>query len=154
MATASRKYPLLLAWLALCGALGLVLSLLSGLSFFAATVIVAVALVLNGVLAEIEDRAPGGFLNPDGTDTPQWIARSTTAGRWVGIGLMLLVSLVLGVTLSANALTVRAVPIFIALVLAPLLLALCFFDSRRFRWAAWVAAGLFALAITFAVVTT
>jgi hypothetical protein len=40
------------------------LSTLSGLNIWWAVGIVAGALFLNGVIAEIEDRMPGGFLTP------------------------------------------------------------------------------------------
>jgi hypothetical protein len=39
---------------------------MSGLPFWAGVAIVAVALFANGIVAEVEDRAPGGFNNPDG----------------------------------------------------------------------------------------
>jgi len=57
---------LLAAWLALCVLGGGFLSWMSGLPFWAGVAIVAVALFANGIVAEVEDRAPGGFNNPDG----------------------------------------------------------------------------------------
>jgi hypothetical protein len=55
---------LLAAWLALCVLGGGFLSWLSGLPFWAGVAIVGGALA-NGVVAEVEDRAHGGFNNPD-----------------------------------------------------------------------------------------
>lgn len=61
-----RVHPkLLVAFVAVCLALFGALAWLSGLPFWVAFLIVAGALVVNGVVAEIEDRAPGGFLNPN-----------------------------------------------------------------------------------------
>lgn len=53
-------------WLALCALGVVVLSWLSGLPFWAGAGIVAVALLVNGAVAEVEDQAPGGFNNPKG----------------------------------------------------------------------------------------
>lgn len=55
---------LLAAWFALCVFGGALMSWLSGLPFWAGFVIVAVALLINGAVAEVEDQAPGGFNNP------------------------------------------------------------------------------------------
>jgi len=51
-------------WLALCGLGGALLGWLSGMPFLGGAAVVGAALVINGVVAEVEDRAPGGFLNP------------------------------------------------------------------------------------------
>lgn len=68
MSTRPRKAiyqpRLLVAFVAICLTLSSILAWLSGLPFWVAFLIVAGALVINGVVAEIEDRAPGGFLNP------------------------------------------------------------------------------------------
>ena len=37
----------------------------SGFSFWWASVLVAIAMVINGVIAEVEDRSRGGFLKPE-----------------------------------------------------------------------------------------
>lgn len=65
------KFPrvapkLFVGWLALCALGGAVLTWLSGFPFWAGVAIVAVALFLNGAVAEVEDHAPGGFNNPNG----------------------------------------------------------------------------------------
>lgn len=60
-----RIPPKLLAvWLLLCTALGSFLSWLSGMPLWGGMLIVAGALFVNGLVADIEDKAPGGFLNP------------------------------------------------------------------------------------------
>jgi hypothetical protein len=51
-------------WLALCVSGGALLSWLSGMPFLGGAAIVAIGLVVNGIVAECEDNAPGGFLNP------------------------------------------------------------------------------------------
>jgi len=55
---------LLALWLLVCFVLGGTLSWVSGMPLWAAILIVAAALLINGLIAEVEDRAPGGFLNP------------------------------------------------------------------------------------------
>jgi hypothetical protein len=63
----SRFQPkLFLAFIAVCGLLGLALSYFTGLSYWWAAAIVAGSLLANGLLAEFEDRSSGGFLNPNG----------------------------------------------------------------------------------------
>ena len=47
-----------------CAALGGLLSWVSGMPYWAAALIVALALMVNGLIAEVEDRSPGGFFNP------------------------------------------------------------------------------------------
>lgn len=60
-----RIAPKLLAvWLLLCTALGGLLSWLSGMPLWGGMLIVAGGLLVNGLVADIEDKAPGGFLNP------------------------------------------------------------------------------------------
>ena len=56
-----------------CAALGALLTYLSGLSFWWAFAIVVAAVVLNGIVAEVEDRMPGGFLNPRGDRKSKWM---------------------------------------------------------------------------------
>jgi len=48
-----------------------ILTYFSGLPFWGALLIVLGAMLINGIIAEKEDNAPGGFLNPDG-DNPKW----------------------------------------------------------------------------------
>jgi len=66
MKLAHIKFKALAVWLALCALGGALLGWLSGIPFWGGAAIVAAALVINGVVAEEEDRAPGGFLNPRG----------------------------------------------------------------------------------------
>ena len=47
-----------------CAALGGLLSWLSGMPLWGGVLIVAGALFVNSLVADIEDEAPGGFLNP------------------------------------------------------------------------------------------
>lgn len=62
---APRISPKLFAvWLLLCSALGGLLSWLSGMPLWGSMLIVAGALFVNSLVADIEDEAPGGFLNP------------------------------------------------------------------------------------------
>ena len=54
--------------LAIAAIIGALLSWFSDLPFWASFIIVAVAMVLNGILAEYEDNLPGGFNNPMSED--------------------------------------------------------------------------------------
>ena len=57
------------------------LSAWTDLRFIPAFAIVVVAVLVNGLLATVEDDLPGGFNNPDGSATPPYVAvvRSTFA---------------------------------------------------------------------------
>jgi hypothetical protein len=59
-----------LAWLVICGLIGVLVTKYLGLSFWLGAGIAAAALVLNGLIAEIEDRAPGGLLHSDKSKNP------------------------------------------------------------------------------------
>jgi len=50
----------------LTAALAALLALFAGMPFWVAFAIAVAALLVNGLVAEIEDRRPGGFLNPKG----------------------------------------------------------------------------------------
>ena len=67
-------------------------SYFSGMAYWPALGIVLVAFLVNGFVATVEDDLPGGFNNPDGTDTPAYM--STV--RWIvrGIGLVALAIIV------------------------------------------------------------
>jgi hypothetical protein len=59
-----RRLLYIAIWLLICGLAGLVAARFFDLGFWLIIAITAGALILNGVIAEIEDRSPGGFLNP------------------------------------------------------------------------------------------
>jgi hypothetical protein len=59
-----KRLLYLLVWFLICGLAGLVAAIVFGLSFWVIFGITAGALLLNGIVAEMEDRRPGGFLNP------------------------------------------------------------------------------------------
>jgi len=62
----------------------------SGLRFWWAFAIVAVATLINGFVATLEDDLPGGFNNPDGTQTPKYAVVTGWALRIIGATLLLL----------------------------------------------------------------
>ena len=59
-----KRLLYMVVWISICGLAGLVAAHFFDLSFWVTFGITAAALVLNGVVAEIEDRATGGFLKP------------------------------------------------------------------------------------------
>ena len=65
-------------------AAGLV-SYFSGLGYWLVFAIVVAAFLINGFVAVVEDDLPGGFNNPDGTDTPAYISKVTWVIRGVGL---------------------------------------------------------------------
>jgi len=59
-----RRMLYLTIWVVICSVVGIVAAYFFNVGFWLAFLITAAALLLNGVVAEIEDRRPGGFLNP------------------------------------------------------------------------------------------
>jgi hypothetical protein len=72
------------------------LSAISGLRYWWAFLIVAVALLLNGWFATLEDDLPGGFNNPDGRNTPKYAVVTGWIFRGLGVTLIVLCALALG----------------------------------------------------------
>ena len=52
-------------WLGIVAIFGLGLSYISGLPYWGASAIIAGALIITGLVAEVEDRSPGGFLSTE-----------------------------------------------------------------------------------------
>lgn len=69
---------------AVIAAISALVSRWSGLGFWTTAAILAAAWLVNGVVAVVEDDAPGGFNNPDGTSTPSYVV----VLKWVGRGIM------------------------------------------------------------------
>jgi hypothetical protein len=59
-----RRLIYIVTWLAISVVAGTAAAHFLRLGFWVAFSITAVALLINGIVAEIEDRLPGGFLNP------------------------------------------------------------------------------------------
>ena len=55
----------LIIWLGVVAVVGLGLSYISGLPYWGASAIIAAALIVTGLVAEIEDRSPCGFLSTE-----------------------------------------------------------------------------------------
>lgn len=62
----------------------------TGIWFWWAFLIVAIALLVNGFVIALEEDLPGGFHNPDGTATPQWVRVAGWMLRGLGAVLLLL----------------------------------------------------------------
>ena len=60
---------------------------IGGVPFWGAILISAGAIAVNGLIATVEDDAPGGFNNPDGRSTPAYVGRLGLVGR-IAFGLV------------------------------------------------------------------
>lgn len=91
---ALRLFPWLLSTLLAVG-----LSAVSGMSFLVSFVIATLAIFVNGWVAKLEDDLPGGFNNPDGSNTPAYVHRVVWMVRGLGLvlGIALLCALVFSV---------------------------------------------------------
>jgi len=85
--------------LAIISAIAAAISYFSGLGYWLVFAIVAGAVLFNGFVATVEDDLPGGFNNPDGTDTPRYIGVVTWAARGIvllSVGLTVFVLVLWG----------------------------------------------------------
>jgi len=64
------SYKLISVWLLLCAGGGALIAWLSGMPFWLGFAIVAGSLLLNGLVAEVEDRSPGGLLHDNEKPKP------------------------------------------------------------------------------------
>jgi hypothetical protein len=125
--------------------IGSVLSWSSGMALPWALLIAALAIFANGLIATWEDDLPGGFNNPDGTATPEYVGRVNALVRWaVGV-----VSVLTGCAIFAAAR--RGVMDWaLALCLIPASISLGVgFVSRR-RSLKWIALAFAIMAFAFA----
>jgi hypothetical protein len=88
-------------WLAVVGLIGAGFSAMSGIEFWWAFLIVAAAILINGWVATLEDDLPGGFNNPDGTQTPRYAVVTGWVVRGLGAVLVVLFVAVLAVSLMS-----------------------------------------------------
>lgn len=58
--------------IAVVAAIGALVSAFTPAKWLAASLWVSAAMFINGSLATVEDARPGGFDNPDGSDTPSF----------------------------------------------------------------------------------
>ncbi len=73
-----------LVGIAFVGAVAGLLSWRLHIGFVWAVVVAGLGIVVNGLVATVEDDLPGGFNNPDGTSTPAYARRVSEVGRWLG----------------------------------------------------------------------
>jgi hypothetical protein len=66
------------------------ISALYGVKFWWAFAILAAAILVNGLIASIEDDLPGGFNNPDGSATPKFVVAAGWGVRILGLLLLVL----------------------------------------------------------------
>ena len=83
-------------WLLVVAILAAGLSAISKMGFWWAFLIVALAILINGWFATLEDDLPGGFNNPDGTQTLKYAIVTGWIVRGLGVVLVLLCVLVFG----------------------------------------------------------
>lgn len=76
-------------WLLVAAMLAAVLTVISGLRFWWAFLIVVAAILINGWVATLEDELPGAFNNPDGTHTPRYATLTGRIIRILGVVLAL-----------------------------------------------------------------
>ena len=74
-----------------CLVAGGVLSYFTALKWLVGSLFVFAVLFINGSLAFYEDARPGGFDNPDGTDTPEFAKGAGAVRYWtVSLGVTIL----------------------------------------------------------------
>jgi hypothetical protein len=106
----------------------------SGLSFLAVAAIVTAAILINGLIATLEDDMPGGFNNPDGANTPRYALMLSSASKPLFTLFSLGASAVF-VFLAYVASDTRQGVFFTSFAVATVLVYLAV--AHRFRWALW-----------------
>jgi hypothetical protein len=125
-----------LGFVALVLVLGCFLSWYSGIALPWALLIAAGAVLVNGLIATLEDDLPGGFNNPDGTVTPQYVLRGSRIARWTGS--LLAFAVAVGVFIAARQGAMDMAP-GLLFALASMSLGLALISRRRlFQWSAVV----------------
>ena len=66
-----------------CLVIGGVLSYFTGIKWLTASLFVFASLFINGSIATYEDARPGGFDNPDGTNTPDFAKGAGAVRYWL-----------------------------------------------------------------------
>jgi hypothetical protein len=116
------------------------------IGFVWALLIAIFAVLVNGVVATLEDDLPGGFNNPDGTSTPEYLDRVSRIGR--RLGGLLASAVAVGVFTAAWRGTVPLVP-GLLFGLASVLLGLAL--VVRWRVVQWTALLLVVIALGYAI---
>ena len=114
--------------------------------FVWALLIAIFAVLVNGVVATLEDDLPGGFNNPDGTSTPEYVHRVSRIGR--RLGGLLACAVAVGVFTATWRGTVPVVP-GLLFGLASVLLGLAL--VVRCRVVQWTALLLVVIALGYAI---
>ncbi len=69
--------------ISICGLVGAIFSATTPMKWLAASLLTSAALQINGALAAYEDALPGGFDNPEGTETPDFTKGAGAAKYWL-----------------------------------------------------------------------
>jgi len=126
--------------MAVLGALAFVVSRFLGIPLLPTFAVLVAAVLVNGLVATLEDDLPGGFNNPDGTQTPPYAQTTGRIARWLLAGVLCAFALVFAVG-GLNPEAETPVPFVVGVSLACVLLALALLRrSRQLLWLALLAA--------------
>lgn len=145
-----KRLFIFIIWLAFCSAIAFAAQLIFDVSFLMAFTLVTLALIANGVIAEIEDYLPGGFLNEDGSHTPRWLSIASLAARSVALLFIFICGINIIVMLPDQG-SVLITWIFRVLFLViSVLLALMLLHRKRARMFLWMTIVIFTIGAGFA----
>ena len=141
------EWRVFLPTIAVLAAIAFGASYLLGLSFLPVFVLTVAAVLVNGLVATLEDDLPGGFNNPDGTATPAYASRMAFAGRWVlGIALVAFgIAFVQSGIADGNR---SELPFIAGIALACLIFAIALFVRRTWLLVAALASGFGGIVIS------
>jgi hypothetical protein len=109
-------------------------------------VIILAAILLNGLVATVEDDLPGGFNNPEGTNTPRYINKLNALSGIVVIALALGIATVGFFALPDPGTAI----LFWGIAISLSVFSLPKIWPTTFRWRPWI--SLVPLTLTFVVV--
>ncbi len=148
-----KSLPLFIVWLLICGLIAFGISAICNIPFSVLFGLIAFGLIANGVVAELEDRAAGGFLNPEGTTTPRWLPVVITIARSVGAALIFVIGVTLFFALPEQSSLASTWVLRGTIFLGSLLIALTLLCRKRVRLVVWTAVVVLLIGISFAVVS-
>ena len=141
------EWRVFLPTIAVLAAIAFGASYLLGLSFLPVFVLTVAAVLVNGLLATLEDDLPGGFNNPDGTATPVYASRIASVGK-SALGIALVVFAIAFVQSGLSGSTRSELPFVAGIAIACLFFAVALFVRRTWLLLAALASGFSGIIIS------
>jgi hypothetical protein len=141
------EWRVFLPTIAVLAAVAFGASYLLGFSFLPIFALTVAAVLVNGLLATLEDDLPGGFNNPDGTATPVYASRIPSVGKWV-LSIALVAFAIVFVQSGLTGGNPSELPSVAGIAMACILFACSLFVRRTWLVVAALASGFGGIVIS------